>query len=75
MLCMVAMAMTTTDTDCVWSFLAAGEAPEEVLEGLVEEVVAEEAVELQEADMDLHPGALNTESLCLVFHKVAAGRI
>lgn len=51
------MAMTTTATDCAWSFPGAAGAPEVALVG--SEV-------LQEADMDLHPGAQSTGSLCQV---------
>lgn len=55
--CMDAMVMTTTATDCVWSFLEAAGAPEA---GLVA------SVELPEADTDLHPGAPSTGLLCPV---------
>lgn len=51
------MVMTTTATDCVWSFLGAAEAPEEVSAG---------SVELPEADMGLRPDAPSTGSLCQV---------
>lgn len=51
------MAMTTTATDCVWSFPGVAGAPEAALVG--SEV-------LQEADMDLHPDAQSTGSLCQV---------
>lgn len=51
------MAMTTTATDCEWSFLAAAGAPEVALVGSVVRL---------EADMDLHPGAQSTGSLCQV---------
>lgn len=55
--CTGVMAMTTTATDCVWSFLGVAGGPEAVLVG--SEV-------LQEADMDLHPDAPSTGSLCQV---------
>lgn len=55
--CTGVMAMTTTATDCVWSFPGVAGAPEEALVG--SEV-------LQEADMDLHPDAQSTGSLCQV---------
>lgn len=51
------MVMTTTATDCVWSFLAAAGAQEAVSVG---------SVELLEADMGLHPDAQSTGSLCRV---------
>lgn len=51
------MAMTTTATDCVWSFPGAAGAPEVALVG--SEV-------LQEADTDLPPDAQSTGSLCQV---------
>lgn len=51
------MAMTTTATGCVWSFPGVAGAPEAALVG--SEV-------LQEADMDLHPDAQSTGSLCQV---------
>lgn len=51
------MAMTTTATDCVWSFPGAAGAPEVALVG--SEV-------LPEADTDLHPDAQSTGSLCQV---------
>lgn len=51
------MAMTTTATDCVWSFPGVAGAPEAALVG--SEV-------FQEADMDLHPDAQSTGSLCQV---------
>lgn len=51
------MAMTTTATDCEWSFLGAAGAPGVALVGSVVRL---------EADMDLHPGAQSTGSLCQV---------
>lgn len=54
---MDAMVMTTTATDCVWSFPGAAGAQEAGLEG---------SVELPEADTALHPDARSTGSLCRV---------
>lgn len=54
------MVMTTTATDCVWSFLEVAGAPEAGLVG---------SVELPEADMDHHPGAQSTGLLCPVSKK------
>lgn len=51
------MGMTTTATDCVWSFLAAAGA---------QEVASVVSVELLEADTGLHPDAQSTGSLCRV---------
>lgn len=51
------MAMTTTATDCVWSFLGAAGAPE---------VASVGSEVLQEADTDLRPDAQSTGSLCQV---------
>lgn len=51
------MAMTTTATDCVWSFPGAAGAPE---------VASVGSGVPREADTDLRPDAQSTGSLCQV---------
>lgn len=57
------MGTTTTATDCGWSFHGAAEAPEAVTGG---------SVEHPGEDMDLHPDAQSTGSLCQVNEQARA---